>query len=99
MQRIAKLEKSASSCNGGCETSFKTGNAPWVGCNQSTGGYTNTIFSATCTDTLTYKSYADCVDTKLFLGWDQRRAWWHCSSLTAGGKFQVAEINRSRHPR
>src|SRR5262245_33349818 len=33
--KLARLEKLSSSCNGGCETSFKTGNAPWVGCSES----------------------------------------------------------------
>lgn len=105
LARIAKLERSASSCNGGCETSFKTGNAPWVGCSYSAG--INSVFSATCSDTLTYKTYAECMDTKLFLGWITREARWHCSSLLAGGKLtgeklaalavekrQVAEIKR-----
>jgi hypothetical protein len=95
--KLAKLEKASSSCNGGCETSFKSGNAPWIGCSESAGNYST--FSTTCRDTLTYKNYANCVDTKWFLGWDQRRIWWHCSSLSAGGKFQVAELKRSRHPR
>ena len=95
--RIAKLEKAASSCNGGCATSFKTGNQPWVGCSES-GGYFST-FSATCTDTLTHKSYVDCMDTKVFLGLDRNRAWWYCNGLQAGGKFQVAELKRSRRPR
>ena len=96
MGRIASLEKSASSCNGGCATSFKSGNAPWVGCSES-GGYFST-FSATCTDTLTYKSYAECKETKVFLGWDNNRAWWYCTSMLAGGKFQVAELKRSKRP-
>lgn len=91
--KIAKLERASSSCNGGCETSFKTGNAPWIGCSES-GGHFST-FSATCRDTLTYKSYEDCMDTKVFLAWDYNRAWWYCTSLLAGGKFQVAEIKRS----
>ena len=95
--KIAKLEKASSSCNGGCETSFKSGNAPWVGCSES-GGYFST-FSATCRDTLTYSSYLECRDTKVFLGWDRNRAWWFCSSMAAGGKFQVAELKRSRRPR
>ena len=94
--KIAKLEKASSSCNGGCATSFKTGNAPWVGCSES-GGYFST-FSPTCTDSLTYKSYLDCKDTKEFLGWDRNRAWWYCTSLAVGGKFQVAELKRSRRP-
>jgi hypothetical protein len=95
--KIAKLEKASSSCNGGCETSFKTGNAPWNGCSESAGYFST--FSATCRDTLTYKSYVDCMDTKVFLGLDHNRAWWYCTSLLAGGKFQVAEIKRSRRPR
>ena len=95
--KLAKLEKASSSCNGGCETSFKSGNAPWIGCSYS-GGWFST-FSATCTDTLTYKSYADCLDTKLFLGWEHYKARWYCSGLQTGGKFQVAELKRSRHPR
>ncbi len=108
--KIAKLERSASSCNGGCETSFKTGNAPWVGCSYSAG--INSVVSATCNDTLTYKTYVECMDTKLFLGWITREARWHCSSLLAGGKLageklatlaaekrDVAELKRSGRPR
>ena len=92
--KLAKLEKLSSSCNGGCETSFKSGNTPWVGCSQT--GPESTNLSATCTDTLTYKDYADCHDTKAFLGWDKNKIWWHCTSLLAGGKFQVADLKRSR---
>ena len=94
--RLAKLEKSSSSCNGGCETSFKTGNAPWVGCSYSAGWFS--VFSSTCTDTLTYTSYSNCLETKKFLGWEHYKARWICSSLQAGGKFKVAELKRSRHP-
>ena len=92
--KLARLEKLSSSCNGGCETSFKVGNAPWVGCSES-GGY-DSVFSATCRDTLTYASYRGCMDTKMFTGWDRNRAWWYCTSLSAGGKFKVAELKRSR---
>jgi hypothetical protein len=96
MARIAGLEARASSCNGGCETSFKSGKDPWVGCSESTGGYLTAMFSTTCRDTLTYKGYADCLETKTFLGWDVRRARWACSSLDSGGRFQVTEVKRSR---
>jgi hypothetical protein len=94
LARIAELEKAASSCNGGCETSFKSGNAPWVGCSETGPEVTN--FSATCRDTLTYKTYLECKETKMFLGSDQRKAWWLCTSLLAGGKlagekYKVAE--------
>jgi hypothetical protein len=64
--RLAKLEKASSSCNGGCETSFKSGNAPWIGCSFSGGE--NSTFSPTCTDTLTYKTYVECLDTKQIFG-------------------------------
>jgi hypothetical protein len=97
--RLGKLERSASSCNGGCETSFKTGNAPWVGCSFSSGGYATALFSPTCTDTLSYTSFSNCLDTKLFVGWDIWRARLICNSLQAGGKFKVAELKRSGLPR
>ena len=94
--RIAKLERAASSCNGGCQTSFKTGNAPWVGCSFGAGESAGVgPFSLTCTDTLTYKTYLDCTSTKVFLSWTVREARWHCSSLLAGGKLtqeKVAQI-------
>jgi hypothetical protein len=96
--KIAKLERAASSCNGGCETSVRTGNAPWVGCSYSAG--INSAFSSTCTDTLTHKTYAQCLETRLFLGSIPREARWLCSSLQAAGKLagekpQVAELKRS----
>jgi len=97
LARIATLEKASSSCNGGCETSFKSGNAPWVGCSEAAGLFHT--FSVTCRDTLTYKSYEDCRETKVFLGLERNKAWWLCTSLAAGGKFQVAELKRATRPR
>jgi hypothetical protein len=85
LARIAELEKAASSCNGGCETSFKSGNAPWVGCSEAAGLFHT--FSATCRDTLTYKTYVECKETKKFLGLDEHKAWWICTSMLAGRKF------------
>jgi len=97
--RIAKLEREASSCNGGCQTSFKTANAPWVGCSFGAGETAGVgPYSLTCTDTLTYKSYLDCTSTKVFLSWSPREARWHCTSLLAGGKLtqeKVAQLKRS----
>ena len=95
--KLAKLESISSNCNGGCQTSGKTGKEAWIGCSESAGYFST--FSATCTDTLTHSSYTGCMSTKMFTGWDQRRAWWYCSGLQAGGKFKVAEIDRSRRPR
>jgi hypothetical protein len=106
LAKIAALEKASSSCNGGCETSFRSGNEPWVGCSEA-GGLFHT-FSATCRDTLTYKTYVECKETKVFLGLDRNKAWWLCTSLLAGGKlagelagqkYKVAELKRSRGPR
>jgi len=98
LAKIAELEKLASSCNGGCETSFRSGNAPWVGCSEAAGTWST--FSVTCKDTLTYRTYLECKDTKVFLGWDQRKAWWFCSSMQAGGRFageqKVAERSGRR---
>jgi len=94
MAKLARLEREASSCNDGCESSFKRGKDPWVGCSESAGYYS--VFSATCKDTLTYKSYADCVETKMFLGWDRQRSWWYCTGMLAGGKFRVTAANRWR---
>lgn len=99
MGRIAALEKVASNCNGGCESSIPHGKDPWVGCSESGGGQTYGPFSATCRDNLTYKSYVDCVETKWFLGEYRNRAWWLCSSLQAAGKFKVAELKRPKRPR
>jgi hypothetical protein len=97
--RIASLEKVASNCNGGCESSMPHGKDPWVGCSESGGGQAFGPYSATCRDSLTYKSYEDCLETKVFLGEYRNRATWICSSLSAGNKFQVAELKRPRHPR
>ncbi|MDA9398141.1 hypothetical protein XH79_04725 [Bradyrhizobium sp. CCBAU 45389] len=96
LARLAALEKVASSCNGGCQTSFRHGKDPWVGCSESGGGQANAPFSPTCTDTITHKSYVDCVETRVFLGDYRNRAYWVCSSLSAGNKFQVAELKRSK---
>jgi hypothetical protein len=84
----------ASSCNDGCESSFRRGKDPWVGCSES-AGY-NSVFSATCKDTLTHRDYAQCVETKMFLGWDRQRSWWYCTGMLNGGKFRVTAENRNR---
>lgn len=97
--RIARLEKSASSCNGGCETSYRVGNAPWVGCSYSGGEPFTHSVSPTCRDTLSYNTYAQCVETKSLLGATPRETRWLCTSLLAGGKLpgekQVADARQS----
>src|SRR4030088_66833 len=94
MAKLARLEREASSCNDGCESSFKRGKDPWVGCSESAGYYS--VFSATCKDTLTHRDYAQCLETKMFLGWDRQRSWWYCTGMLNGGKFRVTAENRNR---
>jgi hypothetical protein len=94
MGKLARLERISSNCNGGCQTSGRVGNQAWIGCSESAGYYS--VFSATCTDTLTYSSYTGCMSTKVFTGWDANRAWWYCNGLAAGHKFKVAELKRRR---
>jgi hypothetical protein len=99
MGRIASLEKVASSCNGGCASSFPQGKEPWVGCSESGGNIEYGPFSPTCRDTITHKSYLDCVETKTFLGENRNKAHWLCSSLAAGNRFKVADLKRSGRTR
>jgi hypothetical protein len=94
MAKLARLEREASSCNDGCESSFRRGKDPWVGCSESAGYYS--VFSATCKDTLTHRDYAQCLETKMFLGWDRQRSWWYCTGMLAGGKFRLTAENRNR---
>jgi hypothetical protein len=94
MAKLARLEREASSCNDGCESSVRRGKDPWVGCSESGGYYS--VFSATCKDTLTHRDYVQCVETKMFLGWNHQRSWWYCTGMLNGGKFRVTAENRKR---
>ncbi len=87
MAKLARLEREAFSCNDGCELSFPRGKDPWVGCSESVNYYS--VFSATCKDTLTHSDYVQCMETKMFLGWDRNRSWWYCTGMLAGGKFRL----------
>jgi hypothetical protein len=94
MARIAALEKNSSNCIDGCQTSFKSGNSPWIGCNASGG-----VYSTTCRNVRNFKTYAECVENGLLLGYKFGEQWAYCSSLHAGGKLsgeklQVAELKR-----
>jgi hypothetical protein len=95
LAKLAALEKTSSNCTDGCQTSFKHGNQPWNGCST-----TGDNFSATCRNVRNYKTYSECREGGLFLGWRNNEIWWYCTSLAAGGKFagekyQVAELKRS----
>lgn len=98
MEKLAAFEKISNNCNDGCQTSFKYGNQPWNGCSVSGG--VPPPFSPTCRNVHNYKTYAECQNSRLFLGGSNAGAWWYCSSLLAGGKLagekpQVAELKRS----
>jgi hypothetical protein len=96
MARIAALEKTYNSCAGGCPTSFKHGNQPWIGCSTSSGSF---MLSTTCGNVLNFKTYEECRETGMFLAWRQFEVWWYCSSVHAGGKLsgeklEVADFKR-----
>jgi hypothetical protein len=94
MAKFAALEKTSNNCTDGCQTSFKSGNAPWIGCSASGG-----VFSPTCRNVRNFKTYAECVENGLLLGYRSGEQWAYCTSLAAGGKFsgekQVADLKRS----
>jgi hypothetical protein len=95
MAKFAALEKTSSNCTDGCQTSFKHGNDPWNGCSASSGTY-----SPTCRNVRNFKTYAECVDNGLLLGWRSGENVAYCTSLAAGGKlagekYQVADLKRS----
>jgi hypothetical protein len=74
--KLAKLASVTGSCVGGCVTSFRSGDAPWHGCSVSGGGY-----SSTCRNTRNYKTYGECREGGLTLGWRNAEVAWNCTSL------------------
>ena len=75
--RLAKLEKITGSCVGGCVTSFRHGDAPWHGCSVSAWP----ALSSTCRNVANFKTYEECRETGLLLGWRSAEIPWYCSSL------------------
>jgi hypothetical protein len=73
--QLAKL--ATGSCVGGCVTSFRTGNAPWVGC--STSGWP--AYSSTCRNVGNWKTYAECTEAGQLTGNRISETSWYCSSL------------------
>jgi hypothetical protein len=74
--KLAKLERETGSCAGGCQSSFKTADKPWVGCNLSGG-----VYSATCRNVGNYKSYEECKEAGRVTGWRSGETSGYCSSL------------------
>jgi hypothetical protein len=90
MARLAEIERTSSNCTDGCQTSFKYGNQPWNGCSAS-----GDTFSPTCRNVRNFKSYDECTEHGLFIGWHRAAVWGYCTSLLAGNKFKVAELKRA----
>jgi hypothetical protein len=75
--KLAKLASATGSCVGGCVTSFRSGDAPWHGCSVSSWP----AVSPTCRNTGNFKTYAECSEAGMLLGWQSRELTWYCSSL------------------
>jgi len=74
--KLARLQRETSSCAGGCQSSFKTSTAPWVGC-SATGG----VYSSTCRNFGNYKSYDECKEAGRVTGWRSGETSAYCSSV------------------
>ena len=77
--KLARLAKITSSCLDGCQTSYKHGNAAWVGCSFSS----LSVMSSTCRNVGNFKSYQECREGWMLLGWGTMEVNWYCSSLAA----------------
>ncbi|WP_246789790.1 hypothetical protein [Bradyrhizobium sp. CCBAU 51765] len=74
--KLAKLAATTNNCVGGCQSSFKLGDKPWVGCNVSGG-----VYSATCRNVGNYKSYEECKEAGRLTGWRSGETSAYCSSV------------------
>ena len=62
---------------GATASSFRSGNAPWVGCSVA-GGWN---FSSTCRNLANFKTYNECTASASKVGGRSLESWWYCSSL------------------
>ncbi|MET4116619.1 hypothetical protein ABIB85_002996 [Bradyrhizobium sp. JR1.5] len=74
--KLAKLAAATGCCVGGCQSSFKAGDKPWVGCNVSGG-----VYSFTCRNVGNYKTYDECKEAGRITGWRSGETSAYCSSL------------------
>jgi hypothetical protein len=77
LEKLRRIERSVSSCDGGCQTSFPSGNKPWIGCSAS--GWP--MYSGTCKNGRKYKTYVECTEASYFLAWKPMEVHWYCTSL------------------
>lgn len=75
--KLARLASATGSCVGGCQSSFRSGDKPWVGCSGSSGPSP----SFTCRNVGGYKTYEECRQAGLITGWRTTEVPWYCSSL------------------
>jgi hypothetical protein len=57
-------------------TSFRSPAAPWIGCSGSAG-----TFSPTCRNVGNYKTYTECREAGLKVGYRDTEQMWYCTSL------------------
>lgn len=74
--KLAKLAATTNNCVGGCQSSFRSGDKPWVGCNLSGG-----VYSATCRNVGNYRSYDECKEAGRLVGWRSGETSAYCSSV------------------
>ena len=67
----------AGGCVGGCPTSFRSGDAPWIGCSSSG----KPALSPTCRNVGNWKTYTACTEDGMKVGWTSSENAWYCSSL------------------
>jgi hypothetical protein len=77
--RLRRLERMSGTCVGGCQTSYRVGNRPWIGCSAS--GWPALAYPGTCRNIYGYKSYTECTETSQFIGWRPMEYHWYCTSL------------------
>jgi len=79
LARLRRLERMSGTCVGGCQTSYRVGNRPWIGCSAS--GWPALAYPGTCRNIYGYKSYTECAETSHFLAWRPMEYHWYCTSL------------------
>lgn len=68
-------------CIGGCMTSMKSGDRPWVGCSWSAGASAYTGCRNIGPGGIPFKSYTQCTETGLNNGWRSGEVSAYCTSL------------------
>jgi hypothetical protein len=79
LAKLRRLERASGSNVGGIQTSFPSGNRPYVGCSAS--GWPAYSPAGTCRNIGYYKTYVECTETSHFLAWRPMEYHWYCTSL------------------